>query len=149
MKATDIREAEQLNLVIINGSKAYTAWMTQNGLPEYLGFLMLELLMHPEITQKQLVELTGYPKQSINKGVKKLLDQHFLQQTVDPLDNRIKRCSLTTPGRKFAEKKLQPLIEIEDTTARKLGTKKMQQLIALNEEWNSIFWHEIRKRGIK
>lgn len=107
---------------------------------------MLELLEHSEITQKQLVELTGYPKQSISKGVKKLLEQHFIQQTVDPHDKRVKRCSLTAAGHKFAEQKLQPLIEMEEATARQLGAEKMQQLIALSEEWDAIFWREIRKR---
>lgn len=105
---------------------------------------MLELLEHSEITQKQLVELTGYPKQSISKGVKKLLEQHFIQQTVDPHDKRVKRCSLTAAGHKFAEQKLQPLIEMEEATARQLGAEKMQQLIALSEEWDAIFWREIR-----
>ena len=38
---------------------------------------MLELLEHSEITQKQLVELTGYPKQSISKGVKKTIGTAF------------------------------------------------------------------------
>lgn len=149
MKFTNARKTEQFNLAIIHGSKAYTVWIAHNGLPEYLGFIMLELLIHSEITQKQLVELTGYPKQSISKGVKKLLDQHFLQQTVDPLDKRVKRCALTADGRKFAEQKLQPLIEMEEATAQQLGTEKMQQLVDLSEEWDTIFWREIRKRGIE
>ena len=74
------------------------------------------------------------------------MEQHFIQQTVDPHDKRVKRCSLTAAGHKFAEQKLQPLIEMEEATARQLGAEKMQQLIALSEEWDAIFWREIRKR---
>ena len=33
---------------------------------------------------------------------------------------------------------------MEEATARQLGAEKMQQLVALSEEWDAIFWREIR-----
>ena len=145
----ELSETEKLNFAIIRGSKAYEEWDRQQGMPNYLTIILYELLMRQKLTQKDLVSLSDLPKQSINKGIHRLLEQNYLELTIDPDDNRVKYCQLTASGKKYAEEKMASLFEIEKEVAQKMGSKKMKQLVALNEEWSDTFWKFLRKKGEK
>lgn len=145
----ELSETEKLNLAISRGSKAYEEWDRQQGMPNYLTIILYELLMRQKLTQKDLVNLSDLPKQSINKGIHRLLEQNYLELTIDPDDNRVKYCQLTASGKKYAKEKMASLFEIEKKVAQKMGSKKMKQLVALNEEWSDTFWKFLRKKGEK
>ena len=136
-----INDTEKLNLAIVHGGRAYNYWDQTHGMTSYLTMILYELTIRKRLTQKQLVDMTDLPKQSINKGIKQLSAAGYLTMTVDPEDKRVRFCELTADGRKFAHKKLQSLFEIEEKTAQKMGKEKMKQLTALNEEWSNRFWH--------
>ena len=118
-------------------------------MPTYLTIILYELLMRQKLTQKDLVNLSDLPKQSINKGIHRLLEKDYLELTVDPDDNRVKYCQLTDRGKKYAQEKMAALFEIENRIAQKMGAKKMKQLVALNEEWSNTFWECLGKKGEK
>lgn len=143
----ELSDTEKLNFAIIRGGKAYEEWDRRQGMPGYLTIILYELLMRQKLTQKELVNLSDYPKQSINKGIHRLLEQDYLELTIDPSDNRVKYCQLTAAGKKYAKEKMRPLFEIENKVAQKMGAKKMKQLVALNEEWSDTFWEFLRKKG--
>ena len=145
----ELTATEKLNFAIIRGGKAYAEWDRQHGMPSYLTIILYELLMRQRLTQKDLVNLSDLPKQSINKGIHRLLEQDYLELTIDPEDNRVKYCQLTASGKKYAKKKMTPLFEIEKQIAQKMGAQKMEQLVALNEEWSDTFWELLRKKGEK
>lgn len=146
-----ISETEKLNLAIIHGSRAYGQWDQDHQIPGYLVVIMYELLIRERLTQKQLVDLTNFPKQSINKGIKILNDQGYLSMKVDPEDKRVRFCELTSAGQKYAQEKLHSLFELEEKTAKAMGAEKMEKLTALSQEWSATFWHflneERRKDG--
>lgn len=131
---------EKLNVALIKGGKAYDEWAKVNHLPGYLALIMYELLIRKRITQKQLVDLTDLPKQSINKGIRILQGQNCLTTSVDSTDKRQKFCQLTPAGEKYARAKMQPLFDLEEKTVQIMGNDQMQQLVALSEQWNQIFW---------
>lgn len=135
-----ISDTEKLNLAIIHGSRAYNYWDQTHNMTNYLTMILYELTIRKKLTQKQLVELSNFPKQSINKGIKQLSDAGYLSMTVDPNDKRVRFCELTPDGKKYAQEKLHSLFELEEKTAQKLGKEKMKQLTALNEEWSNTFW---------
>lgn len=137
----EISDTEKLNLSIVHGSRGYDYWDQTHGMTSYLSMILYELTIRKKLTQKQLVDLTDLPKQSINKGIKQLTESGYLSMTVDPQDKRVRFCELTPAGEKFAQEKLHSLFEIEDKTAKKLGKEKMKQLTVLNEEWSNTFWH--------
>ena len=72
-KVMEISDTEKLNLTIIHGSRAYDQWSQDHELSDYLVEIMYELLIREKLTQKELVNLSDLPKQSINKGIKILL----------------------------------------------------------------------------
>lgn len=136
----EINDSEKLNLAIVHGNRAYQQWEQDHHLPDYLVLIMYELLLRKRLTQKQLVDLSDLPKQSINKGIKRLKEINYLKMTVDPADKRARFCELTKNGEQYAQRKLQPLFELEEKTAQKLGPDKMKLLTKLSEEWSNTFW---------
>ena len=89
-----ISETEKLNLSIIHGSRAYSQWEQDHDLPDYLVVIMYELLIRGKLTQRELVNLSDLPKQSINKGIKILRDHDHITMTVDPSDKRVRFCRI-------------------------------------------------------
>ena len=144
-----ISETEKLNLSIIHGSRAYSQWEQDHDLPDYLVVIMYELLIRGKLTQRELVNLSDLPKQSINKGIKILRDHDHITVTVDPSDKRVRFCQLTEAGRKYAYDRLRPLFELEEKTAQAMGTDKMKLLAKLSEEWSTTFWHFLSEERSK
>lgn len=105
----NINITEKLNISLSRGSQYYSEWNQKNGLTDYLSLIMYELLIRKRLTQKELAELGDLPKQSINKGIKILKDQGYLELIVDSHDKRVKFCQLTVAGHKYAKEKMQPL----------------------------------------
>lgn len=144
-----ISETEKLNLSIIHGSRAYSQWEQDHDLPDYLVVIMYELLIRGKLTQRELVNLSDLPKQSINKGIKILRDHDHITMTVDPSDKRVQFCQLTEAGRKYAYDRLRPLFELEEKTAQAMGTDKMKLLAKLSEEWSTTFWYFLSEERSK
>ena len=144
-----ITETEKLNVSIIHGSGAYSQWEQDHDLPDYLVVIMYELLIRGKLTQRELVNLSDLPKQSINKGIKILRDHDHITMTVDPSDKRVRFCQLTEAGRKYAYDRLRPLFELEEKTAQAMGTDKMKLLAKLSEEWSTTFWHFLSEERSK
>ncbi len=138
---------ERLGMAILKCSKAYTMWSTTHGLSDYYCKMLYELYRHPGQSQRQLVLVTGSPKQSINKGIKKLQKANYLTLTADSHDGRIKLCYLNRAGQQYAKQKLTPLFELERMTAAHFGREKLVQLANLNEEWTQTFCQLLRKEG--
>lgn len=82
----NISITEKLNISLSRGSQYYSEWNQKNGLTDYLSLIMYELLIRKRLTQKELAELGDLPKQSINKGIKILKDQGYLELIVDSHD---------------------------------------------------------------
>lgn len=134
-------------MAIVHGSQGYNEWAKRHHLPNYLVMILYELLLRQRLTQRELVELSDEPKQSINKGIKWLQAQNYLTLETSPEDKRAKVCQFTRAGKKFAQEKLADLLEIEQTVAVKMGKQKMQRLIELNDEWSRIFWQLLKERN--
>ncbi|GFZ27781.1 MarR family winged helix-turn-helix transcriptional regulator [Lactobacillus corticis] len=140
------KEAEDLNLAIVKASKSYELWDKKNGLPFYITSILYVLYIHKTMTQREIIKSTNIPKQSISKGMHKLLDQQYLEIRHDDTDNRVRHCYLTPAGRNYARKKILPLIEIELEVADRMGVDKMNQLSDLMTEWSEMFNQIVREK---
>lgn len=129
----------RLDLLIAKDAREYKDWNQKHGLTDYRSVILYELLLHTRLTQKQIVERTNLPKQSINKGILQLRDEGYLTLEQDEKDNRVKYCFLTEEGEEYARVKIQPLLDIEEKIIMKMGKKKIEQLNELLEEWNLNF----------
>ncbi|MBB1123132.1 MarR family transcriptional regulator [Limosilactobacillus sp. Lr3000] len=139
---------EKLWLAITLAGKGYATWSAEHGMNECFSTVLCELYLNPGQSQHQLIDHTGYPKQSVNKAIKQLLNKNYLTMTMVAEDKRVKRCTLTPLGRTFAENKLTPLFELEEKTVKQFGTEKMNQLVHLQEQWGQLFWNNLQKEKI-
>lgn len=139
-------DTEKLNLAMVQASKAYSEWDQRNGLTDYMSLILYELLLRGNLTQKQLVDLSELPKQSINKGIHQLNEEGCLELIPSQEDKRSKVCQLTPEGEKFAKEKLKPLMDIENQIADKLGKENMHQLASLATQWSETFWEILKDR---
>lgn len=114
----------RLDLLIAKGAREYKDWNQKHGLTDYRSVILYELLLHTRLTQKQIVERTNLPKQSINKGILQLRDEGYLTLEQDEKDNRVKYCFLTEEGEKYAKLKIQPLLDIEEKNYYENGKKE-------------------------
>lgn len=142
MKITD---TEKITLALVKGNKAYEYWDKMHHSTSYMTVILYELLLRKRLTQKDLINLSNLPKQSINKGIHQLKEAGYLALEVDQADNRKKFCQLTPAGYTFAKKKMQPLFDLEEATAQRMGPAKMQQLVALQQEWSDIIWELLKE----
>lgn len=142
-----VKEVERLSLAITQGSKAYDEWSKLHHLTSYLTTILYDLLLYKQASQKELVQRSDIPKQSINKGIKLLQQQGYLVMKTEKRDKRVKVCELTLKGQKYAQAKMASLFSLEDRVAQKIGSEKMKQLVSLNEEWSQTFWQFLRERS--
>lgn len=131
---------EMMSMAIVNGNKAYEKYNHLYEITDYLSIILYELLIRKRVTQHELVKMSDLPKQSINKGIHLLEHQGYLKLKIDQHDKRQKVCELTEAGEKYAKEKIDPLIELEQKVAQKMGAEKMEQLAHLSKEWSDTFW---------
>ena len=80
-------------------------------------------------TQKNIVDLFGLPKQTVNTIVNQLATNGYISFAVDTKDRRGKIISLTPDGKKYAEKLTAPLLQCETNVLQKMGSDKVSLLI--------------------
>lgn len=136
---------EKINMAIINSGRAYQAWDMDNGLPTYLSVILYELFYHKRLSQKELVERSGIPKQSINKGIKLLQEKDYLICEYNGGDRRVKECYLTKAGLDYAKIKVGPLFDLEDEIIYKMGVKRVEKLTELLEEYSHTLWELVKE----
>lgn len=136
---------EIMNLAVVNGNKAYEKYNQLHEITDYLSVILYELLIRKQVTQHELVKMSDLPKQSINKGIHILEHQGYLKLKTNQHDKRQKVCQLTESGEKYAKEKIDPLIELEQKVAQKMGAEKMEQLAQLSKEWSDTFWQLLEK----
>lgn len=139
------KETERLNRALIRGNKAYEKLNERVNIPGYLAFILHELLLKKKLSQRELVAMSDYPKQSINKGIHLLEGKGYLKLVTLEKDNRVKSCRLTPKGQEYAKSLLEPILKLEEQTAKMMGEEKMQQLITLMQEWNDTFLKLLRQ----
>lgn len=84
-------------------------------------------------TQKDIVEMYYMSKQTINSSVKKLEKAGFIEFKQDKGNN--KKIFLTSSGKKLAEEKIKPVIEIENAAFADMSSEARQNLLKLIKKY--------------
>ena len=136
---------KQFDNEIVREYRMYEDWARKVDLPVYQLCILYELLANKKLTQKQLIMVTNFPKQTINKGVLNLKQAGYVVFEEVKLDHRQKMIILTKNGYAYAVKKIGPLFKLEATVFEKLGPKKSKQLLELLRLYGDIFEQETKK----
>lgn len=120
--------------------RAYEAYAKANGLT-YITLTVLEAIyeMPNGCTQKQVVETTRYPKQTVNLAIKSFLEDGYVELKETPTDRRNKSILFTENGKEYAEKIVAPLVEAEASAMEKLGAEQSETLLRLLKEYCDLY----------
>lgn len=91
------------------------------------------------LTQKDICDEWGLPKQTVHTICKNFLEQNYLQSFDNPNDKRAKLLALTQAGKTYSKNIITPLLTIENNTAQSFGIKRLENLIQEFGELAQIF----------
>lgn len=135
--------SELLALASVRANYAYHHYDLVHGLKHYESIILYELLTHKQMSQKELIYRSGIPKQTISKGISTLNNQGCITITPDKSDKRVKYCSLTEKGRKYAQEKINPMIAKEESAISKFGKDKTALAVKLLNELTDLLCEEL------
>ncbi len=134
---------KELNAVINRIDRLYMRFAKISGVNHYT-IQILYIMAHSEIkTQKDIVDLYGLPKQTVNTIVNQLVSSGYVSLEPDLKNKRNKIISLTLAGQKHAEKLTNPLLQCEINVLQKMGDDKVLRLIQSNMEYAQYLDQEI------
>lgn len=145
---------KDLDTTIMQSYRSYEKWAQQINLPLGELVILYELLINQTVTQRQLIQATNFPKQTINQGTKNLVAAGYVKLTPDVNDRRCKVLVLTTSGKAYAKQKVAPLFTIEERMLARLSEEKLALLMELMREYGDLlaeetdrYWQETKEEG--
>ncbi len=94
--------------------------------------------VHGGMTQKNICDFYGFPKQTVNGAVHNLLRCGYVTFEASPKDKREKLVKLTENGKAYAEELLEPLYQAEQYAFSAIGDEKMTQLLDTIDIYNTL-----------
>ncbi len=92
-------------------------------------YLLLFCLAHfPELTAQDVANMTGRPRNSISRGVHRMVAQGYIDRSPDAHDGRQAWLSITKRGRSLHEKLVKGFKDREDQVLSGLNTAQRAQL---------------------
>lgn len=113
----------------------------------------MELLREGATTQQEICEQLFLSKQTVNSAFKQLVKKGFVK--LEPMESNLKKkkITFTEKGTEFAEKYIDPMIELEEQAWYKLSEEERKLLISLTKKYSAITekaleeYKENQKRG--
>lgn len=123
----------------------YESYAKEKGL-SYMSLCIAEILLEQKegCTQKFISEKTHYPKQNVNIFVKALYENGYVRLMETPSDRRNKIIVLTREGRKYLEKIILPLWEIEEKATHAIPQKDQETFQKCLAIYESSFREELQ-----
>lgn len=129
------------------GTALYGKWAADNGISYTELSVLYALITKGSATQKNISELYGLPKQTVNHYVRHLQSENYLRLETSKHDKREKSIFLTEKGESFAQTILTPLFEIESYICRNISSDKFIQAIETRELFNTLFEKAMKKEN--
>jgi DNA-binding MarR family transcriptional regulator len=127
----------------------YRSISSNFGLSECAMWVMYYLIVEEgALTQRDLIRLMMFPKQTINSAVTGLAEKGYLTRTrVTGARNR-KQLTLTEAGRQFADRTVARLIRAESAALRKMTFAKMDAYVSLHNEYLEVLRESFEGEGL-
>ena len=145
------QKVKELDAIMNRTDRLYMRFAKLCGVNHYV-IQILYILKYLNVrTQKDIVDLFGLPKQTVNTIVNQLAANGYVSFTIDTKDRRGKIISLTPSGKKYAEKLTTPLLQCETNVLQKMGKDKVLLLIQSIQEYAQHLEQEINnfQNGMK
>jgi DNA-binding MarR family transcriptional regulator len=123
----------------------YAKWTEANGINYYYINILYALDRHEKLTQKEICEMFGFFKTTVNGIVRKLAHDGYIEFEDDPTDGRAKKIRLTEAGHRLADEKLAPLYEAELKIIGEIHPEKMENMIGTLQTFNVLLEDSVNK----
>ena len=135
-RADALIEFREISQRVVN---LFSLYAKTEGL-NYAAILVLEHLYRSEkvLTQKDICEKLGFPKQFVNSIIKSFWEQSYVNLK-EAKDRRNKEIFLTDKGLEYAEKILIPLQEVDVKVWKCFTKEEISAFLKMMEEYEKSF----------
>ena len=132
------KKTYELNHELKRNGNLYRSLAARYDLPECAFWILYVLRSnYALLTQRDLCDYLKQPKQSINTGLKKLIDKNYIELSHAD-DKRIKYIEFTEEGRKFAEETIDKAIEAEKKAVTGLSEDEKEILFSVFHKYTEL-----------
>ena len=127
-------QLSKFNGIMQGIEKFYEDYAKSVGLT-YMSLTVLEIIYHASkpITQKEICEKSHYIKQMVNTIVKNFYESGYVEFTEVAEDRRNKYVLFTENGKEYADKILEPLMEMEEKAIKVLSDAEREKMLEMLE----------------
>ena len=115
----------------------YSRWADRLGVPYDTLITLYGLDIHGCMTQKNICDFYGFPKQTVNGIIRRLKNDGYISLETNPADKREKLVSLTDSGSAYAKELLAPLYQAEQHTFSEVGGQRLSQMLETIDLFNN------------
>lgn len=116
----------------------YRKWAEHFGLNYTTLMIFYGLALHGSMTQKNICDFYGFPKQTVNGIVHDLTKSGYVVLETNTKDKREKLVVLTETGTSYAKNLLEPLYQAEQYAFSTIGDKKIEQMLDTIDVFNTL-----------
>ncbi len=133
-----IKLIREINKNISIGNRIYGSFASNEGVNLIEHPILYSLLIFENLSQKDIADEYGLPKQTVNNIIKRLENDKLVELKTSEKDKRKKIISLTVKGKEYVNDKLGHIIERENKAASIVGEEKLNKLNDLLMELNDV-----------
>ncbi len=133
-----IKLIREINKNISIGNRIYGSFASNEGVNVIEHPILYSLLIFENLSQKDIADEYGLPKQTVNNIIKRLENEKLVELKTSEKDKRKKIICLTAKGKEYVNDKLGHIIERENKAASIVGEEKLNKLNDLLIELNDV-----------
>lgn len=133
-----IKLIREINKNISIGNRIYGSFANNEGVNVIEHPILYSLLIFENLSQKDIADEYGLPKQTVNNIIKRLENEKLVELKTSDKDKRKKTICLTIKGKEYVNDKLGHIIERENKAALLVGEEKLNKLNDLLIELNDV-----------
>lgn len=134
---------KSITCVVNRTDYLYEKWAKQQSVNSYVS-MVLYMLRAAEInTQKEIADIYGMPKQTVNTVINELHKKGYITLITDENDKRSKIIKLTAEGIQYADSIVNPLLNCEKNVLAKMGEERVKMLIDTMNQYADLLEKEL------
>lgn len=121
----------------------YTQWCSRSDVNYYRQLVLYALDSHEPVTQRQISDHTGLSRQTVATVMRALKTEDVVALSSANKDRREKYVRLTEEGKRYADKTLHGLYELESRVFEMMGKERVKQMLDAVSLFNTVFEKEL------
>lgn len=130
---------KMINSVTNRTDYLYSKWAKNHSVSSYVSKIMYMLRAAGINKQKEIADIYGMPKQTVNTVIAALHKKGYIRLIPDEKDKRSKVIELTYEGIKYADSIVEPLLTCEKKVLEQMGQERVEIMIDTLTQYADLF----------